>query len=358
MVQMGATIVGPKPLQTYGLYQHHEQDKAVQKMANMLWGDCDGIGILEHNYGKGKIVYGKSLKNILIEKQVFPDIQTTMDSIDFIHRKTNDRDIYFVRNCKNKPAVGDISFRINEAYPSIWIPETGKIIPVQHYQKSGDRITIPISMNGYGSFFVVFTKSTTAKPANDQNLVYSVQGALDSSTLQTNDSFTLKSPWMLTVQQGLLLPIRDTMQELVSMHLSKNATIRSYSGKSIYQTKFTLSSYQLKANSTVLLDLGVVKEIAEVFVNSKNMGIYWHAPYQIDISSAAIEGDNILEIEVVSTINNRLVGDAQQPEKLRTTKTNITKLPNAWTTPFASAPLQPAGLLGPVQLCFLKKATH
>ncbi|TAG29836.1 MAG: hypothetical protein EAZ35_09435 [Sphingobacteriia bacterium] len=358
MVKMGATIVGPKPNHSYGLYQHPAKDKAVQKMADLLWGDWDGIATLEHKYGKGKIVYGKTLKNILFEKKVFPDVQTNIDSLDFIHRKTNQSDIYFIRNCKSQSALGTISFRIHQADPAIWIPETGKIIPVQHYQKSGDRITIPVSMNGYGSFFVVFTKSITAKPAYNQNLVYSVHGALDASTIQTTGAFKLNNPWMLTVQQWLPSPIRDTLQELVSMHLSKNATIQSYSGKSIYQTKFTLGSHQLKANTILLLDLGVVKEIAEVFVNGKNMGIVWHAPYQIDISSSAIEGENILKIEIVSTINNRLVGDAQQPEKSRTIKTNITKLPNAWTTAFASAPLQPAGLLGPVQLQFLNKATQ
>ncbi|MGZ8551259.1 MAG: hypothetical protein ACXWV2_11380, partial [Chitinophagaceae bacterium] len=70
------------------------------------------------------------------------------------------------------------------------------------------------------------------------------------------------------------------------------------------------------------------------------------------ITDAVIEGENYLVIEVVNTINNMLVGDARQPEQYRRTKTNITKLSNAWRQPFAEAPLLDAGLIGPVQIKF------
>mgnify|MGYP003462275094 CR=1 FL=1 len=61
-----------------------------------------------------------------------------------------------------------------------------------------------------------------------------------------------------------------------------------------------------------------------------------------------VAGKNFLSVEVVNSINNGLIGDAKKPEAYRHYRSNITKLSNAWMTPFAEAPLIEAGLLGPV----------
>jgi hypothetical protein len=80
------------------------------------------------------------------------------------------------------------------------------------------------------------------------------------------------------------------------------------------------------------------------------MGTVWHSPFEVDITDGILEGKNTLIIEIVNTINNRLVGDAKLPVQYRRTSGNITKLPNAWMTPFAEAPLLKSGLIGPVHL--------
>jgi hypothetical protein len=61
-------------------------------------------------------------------------------------------------------------------------------------------------------------------------------------------------------------------------------------------------------------------------------------------------GKNYLVVEVVNSINNSLVGDAKRPAPYRNLRSNIGRLPNAWMTPFAQAPLLEAGLIGPVTL--------
>ena len=93
--------------------------------------------------------------------------------------------------------------------------------------------------------------------------------------------------------------------------------------------------------------LGKVKNIAEVIVNGKNMGILWKKPFKIDISSALKEGDNTLEIKVTNLWVNRLIGDEQPEVKDKITFT---------AQPFykANAPLLPSGLLGTVKLEFVK----
>ena len=101
-----------------------------------------------------------------------------------------------------------------------------------------------------------------------------------------------------------------------------------------------------------MLQLGKVREIAEVFLNGKPVGFAWHTPFQLDITEAAKEGENFLVIETVNSINNMLIGNAKLPAEYRVTNSNITKLPNAWRQPFADAPLIDAGLIGPVSVRF------
>jgi hypothetical protein len=86
-----------------------------------------------------------------------------------------------------------------------------------------------------------------------------------------------------------------------------------------------------------------VKNLAEVTVNGKSLGIVWHAPYRVDASSALKPGANEVTIKVINAWVNRLIGD-QQPDA-------TTKYTFADVKPYkANSPLLPSGLLGPVQL--------
>jgi len=69
----------------------------------------------------------------------------------------------------------------------------------------------------------------------------------------------------------------------------------------------------------------------------------WHAPFRVDTTSALKPGANEVTIKVINAWVNRLIGD-EQPDA--TTKYTFADL-----KPYkASSPLQPSGLLGPVQL--------
>jgi hypothetical protein len=88
------------------------------------------------------------------------------------------------------------------------------------------------------------------------------------------------------------------------------------------------------------IDLGDVKNLAEVTVNGKDLGQVWHAPYRADVTSALKPGANEIRIRVVNAWVNRMVGD-EQP--------GATKFTFADVKPYkANSPLLPSGLLGPV----------
>ena len=91
------------------------------------------------------------------------------------------------------------------------------------------------------------------------------------------------------------------------------------------------------------LDLGSVKNLAEVIVNGKSLGIAWHDPYRVDVTPALKPGTNKVTIKVTNAWVNRLIGDAQLGVTQKITFTTF----KAYT---ADSPLQPSGLLGPVRI--------
>jgi hypothetical protein len=120
--------------------------------------------------------------------------------------------------------------------------------------------------------------------------------------------------------------------------------IKFYSGTAIYTKMFDLPNSKLKTqNSKLFLDLGNVRELAEVRVNGKSCGVTWSPPFRVDITDAVKPAGNTLEIEVVNFWPNRIIGDAALPREQRLTRTNVRKLTN-------DTRLIESGLLGPVTL--------
>ena len=118
--------------------------------------------------------------------------------------------------------------------------------------------------------------------------------------------------------------------------------IRYFSGLGTYAKTINAEANWFTSGAKLWLDLGDVKNLAEVTVNGKPVGIVWHAPYRVDVTSAMKPGANEISIKVANAWVNRLIGD-QQP--------NAEKLTFTVIHPYkADSPLLPSGLLGPVQV--------
>ena len=96
------------------------------------------------------------------------------------------------------------------------------------------------------------------------------------------------------------------------------------------------------------LDLGDVRELAEVRLNGRRLGVVWRPPFRVEITGAVKPVGNLLEVEVVNFWPNRIIGDRRLPPEKRRTRTNIRKLT-------AKTPLMKSGLLGPVRLMTEKR---
>ena len=240
------------------------------------------------------------------------------DDILWKHRRDDDRDIYFVSNQKYEERTESISFRVGDRTPALWRPDSGTIEAVPFEVQDG-RTVISMHFDPAGSVFVVFDKTARKLDAP--------QGALEKVADVTG-------PWQVTFPSQQL-----TFDTLTSWTDHADPAIKYYSGTATYRTEFTLA----EVRETTILDLGTLHEMAKVRVNGNEVATLWKPPYRVDISNAVKAGENTLEVDVVNTWLNRVIGDAQPgvttPETFTTTKN--------WK---ADTPLQPAGLLGPVTL--------
>ena len=124
---------------------------------------------------------------------------------------------------------------------------------------------------------------------------------------------------------------------------SSDNGVKYFSGTGAYTKTILAPAHWFKKGAHLWIDLGDVKNLAEVTVNGKSLGIVWHAPFRVDATSALKPGANEVTIKVTNAWVNRLIGD-QQPGL-------TTKYTFADVKPYnANSPLLPSGLLGPVQL--------
>ena len=384
LVKDGATVVGPKPTRSTGLTGYPDCDRKVKKLARSLWGNCNGKTVLEHRYGKGRIIWGRPLRRILSERGVGPDFHYTGEkkdaALDYIHRHTPEADIYFVRNKGMRPESVNAHFRVSDKVPELWLPDTGKIEKQLVYEQTADGIRVPLKLGPADSLFIVFRKSddrphlisadspltVTTVAENEVRVTASKNGLY---TLKTSDGQTvgfkidgilpemrLTGPWKVRFPAGCGAPDYVSLDKLMSWTDHENPAIRYFSGIARYEKEIKIPRKWLRDNSRLYLDLGQIWCIGEVFLNGQSAGVVWKPPYRVEITEVVKTPSNILEIEVANTWANRLVGDARLPEGQRLCRTNITGSGTP-RKPWRDVPLRKSGLFGPVRLVMTVEKT-
>ncbi len=384
LVQAGGTVVGPKPTQSNGLTNYPIRDQQVKKLADLLWGNCDGENIFENRYGNGKVIWGHSLREILLSRGIGPDFHYTSGNekadLDFIHRQTPEADIYFIRNKKMRPESVNAHFRVSAKAPELWLPDTGAILQSPVYEQTPEGMRVPLQLDPMGSLFVVFRKPVTRPhlvsldPGIDVTSVNDTQIRLTafengSYKMKTSNGQTMEieinrippalqltGPWKVYFPAGWGAPNSATFAELKSWIKHENPGIRNFSGTACYKKNFRIPRQWFKKDRKIYLDLGNLWSLGQVTLNDKLLGIVWKPPYRIEITEAANPGQNKLEIQITNTWANRLVGDAKLPPGQRFCRTNIT-YSGTPGIPWKDIPLRQSGLHGPVQLIPATKKT-
>jgi hypothetical protein len=303
LVDAGVKIIGKQPEKSPSLA---DNDAEFQAIAKQIWSSQQVI----------------SAAGISTQ----PDIQIskTVNKILFKHRKIaeSDTDIYWLNNRSETATEAEVSFRVAGKKPEIWNAVTGKIQEVGYKIQNG-RTTVSIPFEAWDALFVVFSKPTKVLSLNKPKATEQVLASIST-------------PWSVNIAGKNI-----TTTVLTSWHTNADADIKYFSGTAVYKNSFKLT--QLSKSTSILIDLGDVKNLATLTINGQKVGTAWKAPYKIDVTQFVKVGENAIQIEVTNTWANRIIGDAQ-PD----VKTKVAFV----TMPFykADGTLLPAGLLSEVKV--------
>lgn len=381
-VQQGGVVIGLKPTGPLGRMTP-EQTAEYERLANAMWAGCADKGT-ESRYGKGRIDCTAEARNALATMSVTPDFSYQLDdkeprtddggTFDYVHRRTDDADIYFVRNALSETVKATLKFRVSGRTPELWRPDDGSTIPALVYNDTRDGHTeIPLTFAPTGSLFVIFERSGALHLTGmwqDGNEIYpsarpgvgvfsSGNGGFittEAGSYRTTDSSgqtrtlvvgadsseaAAMGSWSLSFPAGWGAPSSIPVEHFGSWTESQDPGVRYFSGTATYHSTLHVSDVAILAKRQMWLNLGDVREIASVRINGVPVQTLWRAPFVARIDRQLHAGDNAVEVEVTNLWPNRIIGDLQPSATKTYTKTNV----RAYAK---DSPLLPSGLLEPV----------
>lgn len=323
LIRAGAVISGIRPESAPGLTDNKAE---FSKLVDEIW-----------NRSLKNVYEHRSIGEVLTTLKIQPDFTYTSPARDtrllHVHRRLADGDLYWINNRSDRDERIEGTFRVAGLIPEIWHPETGSIEQAS-YVIAGNQTKVQINLSPEDALFIVFRrkaiKPELVLPSKQEQLMGVVDGT-----------------WSVAFQQGRGAPASTSFPKLQSLTENEDPGIRYFSGTVTYSKSIELASGSGLPGSSTWIDLGDVKNMAEVSVNGNLCGTVWKKPFRVDISRFIHEGKNDLQIRVTNLWVNRLIGDAQPNVKEKVSFTT-------WKYYQKESKLLPAGLIGPVKLIRIK----
>ncbi|MDR1581679.1 MAG: glycoside hydrolase family 2 [Prevotellaceae bacterium] len=322
-------IATVRPIRSPSLEDYPQADKQVLEIAANLWDN--------------KKILNTTVAGFFEEElKLPPDFVATSPALQYTHRKDGNMDIYFITNQSDDRVQASPVFRVYGKQPELWDPVTGKhrLLPAFAQIDENKTTAVPLQLEANESVFIVFRKNTAKTTSATQ--IEKTNGVTD-----VNKNFPerkivaeINSEWTVTfesdeIKRGPAEPV--IFKELTDWSKHPDERIKYFSGTAVYKTLFDLGK---KPDGELYLNLGKVVAMAKVRINGKYAGGVWTPPYCVDITPFVKSGKNEIEIEVVNTWANRIIGDRKLPVDQR--KLRISRGPDG--------DLHESGLIGKLRI--------
>jgi hypothetical protein len=231
---------------------------------------------------------------------------------------------YFLTNPTNKPTSTTVDF-VERAAPELWDPWTGSVQKAAFTRKSG-HASVQVSLPPFGSQLLAF---------NDANRNGSTIAPV--TWTETKRQNVGEAGWSVDAvgnsEKGIGVQVHVDMAKLADW--VEEPILRTFSGRAAYVTHISVTADDFKTAERILLDLGEVKDAAEVKINGVTAGQLLVHPFLLDVHPLLHRGENEIEVTVVNSLTN-YVSTIQWPKNP--------------TSQIRHYPPTSAGLLGPVAL--------
>ena len=359
LVNAGAIVVCPKPVRTLSLKNYEADNKILKIISDSVWGNVNGKTVFENCYGKGKVVFGKTLQTVWSENELDYDVDfkgIVPGELMSIHKKIQHHDVYYLVN-KNESQKLHFEglFRITGKLPEFWNPVNGNIENFALYLDENGITRIPLELNPKQSVFIVFSnpsiehfinlRETSGKvvfPSNAPSALPGFRLMEDGSVIVQSDmageyiitsssqktaKITVQKPKELEINhfKGSLTLIDEpglqpfSITSFMSLTEYPNPVIKYYSGTAKYEIEFNIPKSYIGPNSAVYLKIANFGSTAEININSKPLANIWEKNSEIEVTSFLKSGENKLVILTTNPWRNRIVGSLINP----TTEKNI-----------------------------------
>jgi hypothetical protein len=224
------------------------------------------------------------LSEIGLRRESFPQFQ-----LEYIRKSIDSGKVYFIANQQDQFREG-------------WIPIPGQFNSVRQYdpmenrwgllKKRGNEIYLQLSP-GQSCFLKVYGASV-----QDKAWPY----------FYADKSQSLKGPWKITFEKGApSIPAGYQQNDPGTWTQAPDTMAKYFSGTARYETNFDLPQGMLH-DKNFRLNLGDVREMAEVSLNGRLIGRSWSVPYSLDIPPGILKSKgNHLTIKVTNLDANRVI---------------------------------------------------
>jgi hypothetical protein len=285
-----------------------------------------------HSFDNVHFVVGVREAISILVSQVDPNIKFHGDALSFIQKRIGRVNTFFLRNDSDILRNLDAEFEA-DGTPELWDPWTGQAIAIADFRRDGTWVRVTLELAPLSSALIVFDPAGPMPNALAAPISWRVRRI---------DEVGGKG-WALTAtgyaSSGKTATIRRDLPILVDWSL--DSELRGFSGRGTYSTTFTLQAAD--TGSRLILDLGDVRDVADVAVNGKAVAGLLMRPYEADITDFVRPGKNLMEISVTNALFNSQV--LREPRLFR---------PGPTENPSG---LMPSGLIGPVQVRVMDKST-
>lgn len=363
-VRSGGTAIATKrlPDRAWGLLEKAKTAGVKETMSRIFGSIHSAPAYSENRYGSGMAIFCAdeqgSLRQALLKRT--PDIhfENPSEHVSFVHRRTADRDFYFVANTSEEPLRLSGTFRTNWRSPQLWDLRTGEIAPIVVFDPSDSGVGIEFKLGALESKVFVFGKGNPSPLARRTNLDMASGGAkvFENGTYylegdQGRRKIAVKGiPAPLRITTHWRLTLDETVLELDQLKSwTEIPTVRYFSGRGVYEAEFQAPAL---AGLGAMLDLGAVRETADVQLNGRKVGVTWIRPHRVDVTAVLKAGANRLRIDVTNLLINKILGMGPIDYSEVYAKYGE-RFPPGEEWKLTPDPV-PSGLLGPIQMVFYK----